>query len=362
MMLHNLVFSMIEVPIDAVPLGFRVAALTQGASVPSARFRVEQYLSRLAALGIEMKPLWSRPGAYPPPSLASRLAWLPAAVCDATIRAIAANRYDVCLLQRELVSTLITAEPLIRCPLVFDVDDAIFLGARGRYSDLIAKRAAITICGNSFLAEHYAELSRVVILPTAVDTLRFVPGITDQSSPPVIGWSGSSSGFKYLYAIEDALRIVLHTHPHAILRIVADQAPCFQSLPVDRVEFELWSPDTEVAALQNFTVGLMPLEDSLWARGKCSFKMLTYMAVGIPVIVSPVGMNNEVLALGDCGFAARNCDQWVDAVSACLKDQNIAQSMGLVGRRIIEEKFSQRVIAPLLAAILKSAAEKGAVE
>lgn len=304
-----------------------------------------------------MHELAARFGTYPPAGAWARLRWLPRALVDAGLRVGRANRMDVCFLQRELISTLLTWEPLIRVPYVFDVDDAIFLGRRGALTDRIARRAQMTICGNRYLAEHYSALGPVLVLPTAVDTDRFVPPDDDATDrPPVIGWSGSSSGLAYLYGIEEALRIVLRNHPRARLRVVCDQPPRFTSLPADRVEFEPWSAATEVASLQRFTVGLMPLEDSAWARGKCSFKMLTYMATGVPVVVSPVGMNNEVLSLGVCGYAACTRDEWVDAMNDLLRDAERACSMGRVGRGLVESQFSQRVVAPQLASVLMNAA------
>lgn len=266
------------------------------------------------------------------------------------------RKADVCFLQRELISTLVTFEPLIRPPFVFDVDDAIFLGPRGRWTDGIARRARITICGNGFLAEHYERLGPVAVLPTAVDTDRFAPAASPPSGSPVIGWSGSSSGFAYLYRIEQALRQVLARHPGATLRIVADRPPQFTSLPLAQVKFDPWSPATEAAAVQGFSIGLMPLEDSPWARGKCSFKMLTYMAAGVPVVVSPVGMNAEVLALGGCGHGPRTEAEWVDAIDDLLRHPERAAAMGATGRRLAEQHYSLHVVAPRLGALLRQAA------
>ncbi len=112
-----------------------------------------------------------------------------------------------------------------------------------------------------------------------------------------------------------------------------------------------------MTGLQSFAVGIMPLSDTPWSRGKCSFKMLTYMAAGLPVVVSPVGMNREVLALGDCGFAATSRDDWVDALSIVLREQERSRAMGAIGRRIVENHFSRDVIAPRLAMLLQRVGE-----
>jgi glycosyltransferase involved in cell wall biosynthesis len=330
----------------------KIAALTQGINAPSARFRWQQYAGDLVHAGLDVSEFTSHFGAYPPISKTRRPFWLGATMAESLVRTLNSNRFDLRFLQRNLTSTLCTWEPLLRKPFVFDVDDAIFLGARGSSADRIARAASIIICGNNFLAEHFSRYGNVTVLPTAVDTLRFTPRSTSKSVKPVIGWSGSSSGLKYLYGIEPAIFSLLKKYPDAVIKIVSDRPPSFKMIPSDRVIYEPWTTDREVAVLHEFTVGIMPLEDDLWARGKCSFKMLTYMAVGLPVVVSPVGMNAEVLHHGSCGFAASTIDDWVDAVSTLLDSPALANQMGWTGREIIESRYARNVIAPKLSKIL----------
>jgi glycosyltransferase involved in cell wall biosynthesis len=345
-----------SIPTPAPPsAALRVAALTQGARVPSTRFRVEQHAARLAERGITLQHLPAAAGAYPPPGLLPRLRWLPVAVADAFHRVALAQDADVCLLQRELVSTLCTAELRIRSPLVFDVDDAVFLHQRFQATDRMARHASLVLCGNAYLADHYQRFARVEIVPTAVDTQRFRPA-PRAGGRPVIGWSGSSSGFPYLLAIEPALRKVLQHHPEAVLHVVADRPPPFLTLPQDQVHYQPWHPDTEVQSLQQFHVGLMPLPDDPFTRGKCSFKMLTYMAVGIPVVVSPVGMNADVLKHGRCGLAAVSEGDWVDAIGQLLDAASLGEAMGAEGRRIVEAHYSAAQVGDHLASLLRGIA------
>lgn len=304
--------------------------------------------------GFEVKESCSHVGAYAPPNKISRAGWLPCSITENFFRALIANKYDLRFLQRNLTATLLTSEPLLRKPFIFDVDDAIFLGKRGKNAERIARLASLTICGNAFLADHFCRFGPVVILPTAVDANRYLPFLVEAPKPMVIGWSGSSSGLKYLYEIEPAIFSLLQKYPHAVLKIVSDKSPDFKKLPIERVVYERWTADREVAVLQEFSVGIMPLEDSLWARGKCSFKMLTYMAVGIPVVVSPVGMNSEILSQAHCGFGPKNNDEWVDAVSCLLDDPSLSKLMGKCGRKLIEDCYSKDVIGPKLSSILKS--------
>ena len=331
----------------------KIVALTQGANVPSARFRWQQYANDLTHAGLDVSELYSHFRSYAPASKFRRPFWLGATMAESLIRTLNSNRYDLRFLQRNLTATLRTWEPLLRKPFVFDVDDAIFLGARGSSADRIARSASLVICGNNFLAEHFSRYGNVTVLPTAVDTLRFIPRTAPKPVKPVIGWSGSSSGLKYLYGIEQAISSLLKKHANAILKVVSDKPPAFKTLPSERVVYEPWSSDNEVAVLHGFTVGIMPLEDDLWARGKCSFKMLTYMSVGLPVVVSPVGMNLEVLNHGYCGFSAVTNDDWVDAISTLLEDPALADQMGQTGRKIIETRYAKNIIAPKLAQILK---------
>ncbi|MEO3712059.1 glycosyltransferase family 4 protein [Roseateles flavus] len=330
-----------------------VAGLTQGLLQPSTRFRWSQYRSLFLAAGLDARDLHARFSAYPPQARWQRPAWGLAALADARLRVARANRdADLAFLQRHLLSTLHTAERALKIPYVFDVDDAIFLGTRGESADAIARGARHIICGNAFLADHFQRFGPVTILPTAVDTDHFT---ARQAAParPTLGWSGSSSGFPYLYAIEGALARVMQALPQVQLHIVADRPPAFRSLPTDRVQFTRWQPDIEVEVLKTFTVGLMPLEDSPWARGKCSFKMLTYMSCALPCVVSPVGMNREVLDLGACGLAAAGEQDWVEALQALLSDEALAWTMGQTGRRIVEQRFARRVVGAQLVELLR---------
>lgn len=329
-----------------------IVALTQGRNQPSTRFRWSQYVDYIRQGGFDVNELESYFGAYAPEHFFQRPAWLAGAIAENVVRVMRSKQFSLRFLQRNLTATLCTLEPLLKSPFVFDVDDAIFLGQRGESANRIARSASIIICGNDFLADHFNKYGKVVVLPTAVDATRFVPRVVHSLTQQVIGWSGSSSGFKYLYAIEPALRVLLNRYPSVLFKVISNSRPIFKTLPLNQVVFELWKPEREAGVLQEFTVGIMPLEDDLWARGKCSFKMLTYMSTGLPVVVSPVGMNLEILDQGPCGFAAKTSDDWVDAISLLLSNTTLACQMGMSGRQIIEARYSRNVIAPKLTQLL----------
>jgi len=331
---------------------FKLGAFTQGCNIPSTRFRWSQYVPYLQDSGFNVKEFGSHFGAYAPESLGVKLAWFPATVSESVIRAMRSYECDISFLQRNLVATLMTSELLLKKPVVFDVDDAIFLGRGGKAADKIAERSSLVICGNDFLADHFSQFNTVKVLPTAVDVSRFRKIENSILSRRIIGWSGTSSGFKFLYQIEWAIACVLKKYPDVIFKVVADKSPSFSILPAKQVLFEKWSAVREVDVLNEFSIGIMPLEDTLWARGKCSFKMLTYMAVGIPVIVSPIGMNKEVLNKGEVGYAALSVHDWVEAMESLLESPGLSVEMGIAGQEIIKKYYSSKVIGNQLARLI----------
>lgn len=324
--------------------------------MPSTRFRWSQYCNDLCSRGIDITEYSSTYGAYAPQDKFSRPIWLSQTLLDSLVRSVSSRTADVCFLQRNLIATLYTWEWTLKKPIAFDVDDAIHCGPRGKYANKIAERANVIICGNKYLADHFCKYGNIEILPTAIDVDRFVPLKDALDETVIIGWSGTSGGFQYLYMIEDALAEVLRARPQSVIKIVSDRPPQFQLLPIDQIHYVEWSPSIEVSEVQSFTIGIMPLIDNDWARGKCSFKMLTYMAVGIPVVVSPVGMNNEVLSMGACGLSAQSKNQWVETLVHLIDDLSSREKMGATGRSIVEAHYSRKVIGPKLARILKEIA------
>jgi glycosyltransferase involved in cell wall biosynthesis len=334
----------------------QIAALTGGISVPSARFRVRQYIPALRREGIDVEEFASGFGKYPPRMRWIRPLWALATLAERLPIVMKSQRYDAVLLQREIMSSFITLEPLITRPIILDVDDAIFLRRGGVFAKRLAEQSEKIICGNSYLAEWFGRWnSNVDVIPTAVDTERYFPDLINRSKKQskIIGWIGTSGNYKYLYSIESAIAKVMIMHPGTRLKVIGDQLPKFRHLSPDRVDFVPWSKDIEVQALQSMDIGIMPLVDSPWSRGKCSFKMLQYMATGLPVVVSPVGMNAEILNLGELGIGATSERQWIDGLVALLEDGLLRTRFGSEGRRVAESAFSISVVAPRIARSLR---------
>jgi glycosyltransferase involved in cell wall biosynthesis len=330
----------------------RVGAITGGLNVPSARFRVRQYIRPLADLNVRLEEYASRFGAYPPANHAKRPFWAAAAVLTGLSAAAKSYRHDVTLLQREMVSTLRTLESFTKQPRILDMDDAVWLDQRGAQLNKIAERCDAVICGNAYIADWAGKYNaNVDVLPTAVDTDRFRPRRTIEPAPDriVIGWMGQSSGYPYLHSISAVIRRIAAKYNTVVFRVVSDRPPPGH---MRGVEYVKWTAESEVDLLQSFDIGIMPLEDSPWSLGKCSYKMLLCMSCGIPVIVSDFGMNSDVLKRGCVGCGVISPDEWTQALEYLIEAPAVRSSMGKAGRMIVEDFYSVRALAPRFAELL----------
>lgn len=323
-----------------------VAAFIIGKNVPSSRFRVRQYIDDLKQYGVELSDFCPRASGYPPEQKWKRPFWAVASLAGRVPDIVRSFSYDVTLFQREMLSTFLTLEPFTKRPRVLDVDDAIWLNRGSSFARKLAAISDSVICGNSFLAEYFRQWNaNIMILPTAVDTNRFAPLTAKPfGDSPIIGWSGNRSGFADLKMIEAALRTVLAKYPKARLRVMAEQRPTLD-IPVHQLDFVPWSPQVEVQTIQSMDIGIMPLRDTLWSRGKCSYKMLLYMSCGVPVVVSPVGMNAEILELGSVGEIASSTDDWIGALEALIDNPKQAATIGEQGRKVALKSFSIQALA-----------------
>jgi glycosyltransferase involved in cell wall biosynthesis len=336
----------------------KVTALTASKVDPSSRFRIRQFIKPLHDLGVdvsERRPLLNRYKIEPLPWLANALR-LPGLV--------ASQFSDVTWLGRELVSGRVTFEGFAGKKRVFDVDDAIWLpyqqAGQPDFSAEIARRCDGVIAGNRFLQEHYEQAgARVWLVPTSVDSEQWQPLVARPDQPWTIGWIGSWSNLKFLYDIEAPLAQFLTEHPEAQLLIVSDRQPAFTKLGDHQWRFAEWSAETEISMVQQMDVGLMPLHDSEEARGKCGFKMLTYMSVGLPVIVSPVGVNKEILGYDEVGFGASSENDWYAALRRLFEEADLGPRLGTQGRKVVTEHYSVKANAPKLAAIFHEVVDAG---
>jgi glycosyltransferase involved in cell wall biosynthesis len=338
----------------------RVAAFTPAPHVPSTRFRVAQYIDVLAAEGISMRAFPATFDSYPPVTRALRPLWGAAAVAARLVDLARSASFDASLLQRSFISKFCTVESLANRPRVVDIDDAIHTyHANGEPARTLARLADRVICGNTYLADRISEwTTKIEVLPTGLDTTYYQPGAERAEQQEIVfGWIGSGANLRYLEGIREPLERFLTRTRNASFAIMSDApARTFPRLPKSR-HFQ-WSAQTELAFLQGLSVGLMPLDDSEWSRGKCSFKMLQYMACGKPVIVSPYGNNADVLKLGALGLAARTRSEWLDCLNTLHADAELRRSQGEVGRAVAVNHFDKKLVGRRLAGILATAAHR----
>lgn len=353
-------------------MNLNVCALTSSVNFPSARYRIRQHIQPLRRHGIDVTEYCPRVASIMPmPGRLAHvrrryvaplsLAWMGAHALSRIPGIIASWQTDLVWIERTVVPGFDEAIHLLGRPRILDIDDAIWLeGVIGRSAPTIAGAVNVVVAGNRYLRDWAAQYCRTVcVVPTAVDVQRVTPSQRTKAEVDrrfVIGWTGSSYSLRYIEDIQDALALALRAIPGASLLIVADRAPRFPALSGLDVQFVPWSPRTEVESLREMDVGVMPLPDNEYTRGKCSFKMLQYMAAGLPSVVSPVGMNRDLLEAGDVGIAASSTSDWVDALVALHHDSDRRSRIGRAARALAERDFDVGVVAAQLAAVFMRAA------
>ncbi|HAZ10644.1 MAG TPA: glycosyl transferase family 1 [Candidatus Omnitrophica bacterium] len=257
---------------------------------------------------------------------------------------------------------------LRRIPYVFDFDDAIF-HAYGQHKYWIVRwvfrkkigvvvgGARQVVAGNRYLAQYAEALnSNVRIIPTVVDTNRYPEKKYTVSAKNkfTIGWIGSPSTAVYLKTIGKILQ--QFSRDHDVRIILVGSGPI--NIPNLTLEIRQWAENTEIRDIQDFDVGIMPLPDTLWARGKCGFKLIQYMACGLPVIASCIGANKEIIDNNKNGFLVESSEEWYNALAALYKDVNLRKSMGSAGRLKAIQQYSLQSVAHSLSLLLTGAIEK----
>jgi hypothetical protein len=212
------------------------------------------------------------------------------------------------------------------------------------------------VCGNAYLkayADRFAR--RTAIVPTVLDTVVYAPSVQPREAarPITLGWIGSPSTWSFVQPFVPLLQR-LSEELNLIVRVVGAGRP---SLTDGRFEFLDWSEKEEVALIQGMDIGIMPLPDQPWARGKCGYKLIQYMACGIPVIASPVGVNSDIVDEGVNGYLARDDREWERAIRGLAKSAELRTAMGAHGRKKIVDGYSLQVHGPRLATLLRTVVE-----
>jgi glycosyltransferase involved in cell wall biosynthesis len=341
---------------------------------PSQRYRIEQWQPRLKQEGIELD---LRPFAdsrlmsllHKPGRLSGKFSSVAGAFVRRALDVTAVRRYDAVFIHRAVClagpAILERAIGSMRKPVIFDFDDAIYFlhtTAANRFfgwlkfpgkTAAICRLSAQVVVGNSYLADYARQYNRsVTIVPSSVDTECYRPSKKPAAKGPVvIGWMGSSTSQTHLEAFAPVLRN-LCARRGIVLRVVSDREP---ELPGVAFEWRRWSAETEVAELAGFDIGIMPMPDDQWARGKSAMKALLYMAMGVPVICSAVGTNCEVISHGENGLLAASPKEWLEHLGLLAGCPAERERLGAAGRRTVEEEYSMTRCASRFARVVEEA-------
>jgi glycosyltransferase involved in cell wall biosynthesis len=328
---------------------------------PSQRFRFEQYLGFLKEHGFDHEFSYLISPAddkafYGPGNLTRKL-WILLKSFRKRLKDVSrAKQFDIVFIQREAFMTGSTFfEKQLRksgAKLVFDFDDAIWLldtseGNKrfewlkdGAKTGRIISMCDMVFAGNAYLADYARQFnSNVKIVPTTIDTNEYVRMNVPRADNAVcIGWSGSITTIKHFeYALPFLRRIKQKYGERIKIKVIGDAAYENAELGIKGIG---WSKKDEVEQLSSFDIGIMPLPDDEWAKGKCGLKGLQYMALDIPTIMSPVGVNSEIIRDGVNGFLASAEDEWVEKLSGLIESEELRRRVGKAARSTVEEKYS----------------------
>jgi glycosyltransferase involved in cell wall biosynthesis len=325
----------------------RVLFVIQGRDVDMSRRRVLQYLPRLRELGVESEVLEK------PKSFLRRLLQLRrfGGFDSVLVQRYRYQPWDLVLVRRAARS------------LVYDFDDAVMFpnslsekrksaSREARFRRMVSAMDCV-FAGNSFLAgKARAFCPWVEVMPTSLDLAAYATRSWPAQDPPelTVGWIGAPTSLHYLEALRPVWDRVRDACPNARLKIVSRAFFDCERMPVEK---KPWALEEEVADLQTFDIGLMPLTLDEWSEGKCALKILQCHAVGVPVVCTPVGMNREAVTDGETGYWASTPDEWVDRIRRLAVDREARIRMGAAGRRRVEERYSLQVVAPRMAKVFR---------
>lgn len=363
----------------------RVLALSSyPVDAAATRFRLVQFVEPLKARRIELT--------VSPFLTSEQFAWMYASggttrrmmgLADSVRRRIkqlqSVGKYDLLLVQRE---AMFLGPPIFEwlfrnlghMPMVLDLDDATYvpyvspsygrLGSSLKFfgkTDRLIKRASVVICGNRFIAEYVESRgARSIVVPTVVDTEKFMP-VAKENDVPVIGWIGTHSTYPFVERLFPILQRLAQNH-RFVLKIVGAGV---DSITVDGVEVvnKQWNIGQEIADFQSLDIGLYPIfakgaANAVWIAGKSGFKAIQYMAVGVPFVMSPVGVCGEIGENEVTHFNAATDEEWQGAIGKLLEDRELRFRMGAAGREFSLYNYGVGTQADIIAAALNEIAPK----
>lgn len=324
---------------------------------PSSRYRIYQYLTylRQSDIHVHISPLFG-------PmyfrillinskilSLILRLLYILPRFIVRTFSIPRAKYYDMVIIEHQLFPYLpLFFEKLIFCfnrKVVLEMDDAIYLTHPDKLPGLI-RNSTHVIVGNKDLSDFVHKYNdKVTVVPTVIDIERYHLKKSVNTDRLVIGWIGLPYNFKYIRRLEGVLKDLSQKYPISV-RIISSKSLLLDDIAI---EFRRWSLEREIEELYQLHIGIMPLFNDEWCRGKCGLKLLQYMAGGLPVVASPVGINSEIVEDGKNGFLAWDDEDWYKKLSMLCESQQLRDLLGKEARKTVEERYSLSIWGPRLA-------------
>ena len=326
----------------------------------SQRFRFEQYFDHLKEAGIqfEVRPFYDLRTwriLYKKGHFIQKFWGFVKGIAKRKLLMWRMGSYDLVFIHREVSPV---GPPIfewwisrvLKKKIIYDFDDAIwfrnvsesnwFISGLKWHSKVgrICKWAHKVLCGNEFLAAFASKYnSNVILNPTTIDTKILHNRLKDQASEKVVvGWTGSSTTLPYLNTVLPLIK-QLQEELEFDFYLIADKEPNFKW---DALRFKRWSKESEIEDLMNINIGIMPMEDTPWAKGKCGFKILQYMALGIPALASPVGVNSKIITDGVNGFLCSTEGEWKDRLTELINTEELRTRLGKAGRITVQENYS----------------------
>lgn len=332
----------------------------------SNRYRVEQYLPYLKNENIKysLRPFWSSSAykiLYNNGYYFKKIYFL---ICGTVLRIVDLLRvthYDIVFIHREAYpiggAFFETILSILRKPIIFDFDDAIFLPTFSQPNNFverfkrpdkvvnIIKRSSHIIAGNSYLSNYALRYNRSVsIIPTPIDTDNYYSDLKiNKKNGVVIGWMGSITTLIFLNIMINTFINLSKKFNNIKFKIVGGD---FSIEGLSNIISKPWSLEEEIEDLRSFDIGIMPMPDNEWTNGKCGFKAILYMNMGIPCVCSPIGVNKEIITDGINGFLAGTENEWIEKLSLLIENPEIRKKIGIAGRKTVEERYSVKVNAP----------------
>ncbi len=343
----------------------RLIIFTQSTYDPASTYRAIQYIPYFSKLGWEIIHYPNKPDRQWVSTLKNRLL---RAVhyrigriimkLNRLIDILRVRKTDVVFVNRDLGNEMFFERLLLwkNKHVIFDYDDAIYIGKNNDKVSLMCQKASHVIPGNSTLAQFAKKYTKnISIIPTTIDITSYVKQANlsfFEDTPFTLGWMGSYNSFKatllpflpFLASLQNEIGFQFKL----ISSKIPDNSPSNLSF-----EFIPWYRKIEGALHQHFHIGIMPLEDTAFQRGKCGFKLLQYMGNALPVIGSPIGVNQQIIQDGINGFHAQTKAEWTNAIKKLKSDSHLAFRMGQSGRKIVEQQYSLQHWLPTLNDILK---------